>query len=139
MYNTHNTHNIHSTTPKLQEKQTEALINSRAQEILSNIWAKLNARLYTKSTSKTQFYETNLELAVNLAKNELLKENEVSSSSNINSINSNNKSSSSNVNSNNSSNINSSSNNNSSSRRISMHIIRCIQVFYVLLLLFLYI
>ena len=136
MYNTHNTHNIHSTTPKLQEKQTEALINSRAQEILSNIWAKLNARLYTKSTSKTQFYETNLELAVNLAKNELLKENEVSSSSNINS---NNKSSSSNVNSNNSSNINSSSNNNSSSRRISMHIIRCIQVFYVLLLLFLYI
>ena len=137
MYNTHNTYNIHSTTPKLQEKQTEALINSRAQEILSNIWAKLNARLYTKSTSKTQFYETNLELAVNLAKNELLKENEVSSS-NIISISS----SSSNINSNNSSNINSSSNNNNSSSscsRISMHIIRCIQVFYVLLLLFLYI
>ena len=97
MYNTHNIHNIHSTTPKLQEKQTEALINSRAQEILSNIWAKLNARLYTKSTSKTQFYETNLELAVNLAKNELLKENEVSSSSNINSNSNNNNSSSSDI------------------------------------------
>jgi hypothetical protein len=46
-------------------------LGKRADEILSTVWAELDARLATRTTSKTEFFEMNRENAFQLAKREL--------------------------------------------------------------------
>jgi len=47
------------------------LISNRANEILVDVWAAMNARMMSKSTSRTDFFETNMAQAVSLATQEL--------------------------------------------------------------------
>ena len=47
------------------------LISNRANEILVDVWAAMNARMMSKSTSRTDFFETNMAQAVRLATQEL--------------------------------------------------------------------
>lgn len=49
----------------------ETLISIRANEILANVWMEFNARMISKSTSKSEFYETNMDMATALAAKEL--------------------------------------------------------------------
>jgi hypothetical protein len=49
----------------------ETLIGVRADEILRGVWAELNGRMMTRSTSKGEFFETNMHLALDLATKEL--------------------------------------------------------------------
>jgi hypothetical protein len=49
----------------------ETLIGIRADEILRGVWAELNGRMMTRSTSKGEFFETNMHLALDLATKEL--------------------------------------------------------------------
>lgn len=49
----------------------EALISIRANEIMANVWMEFNARMVSKTTSKSEFYENNLDMATELAAKEL--------------------------------------------------------------------
>lgn len=49
----------------------ETLISIRANEILTNVWMEFNARMISKTTSKSEFYEINMDMATDLATKEL--------------------------------------------------------------------
>mmetsp|Transcript_27785 Transcript_27785/g.46674 ORF Transcript_27785/g.46674 Transcript_27785/m.46674 type:complete len:629 (+) Transcript_27785:86-1972(+) len=54
----------------------EKVLSIRAHEILEGIWQELDARMYSKSTSKNEFFESNMERARGLAEKELAVEKE---------------------------------------------------------------
>ena len=61
-----------------EEEETDELrIKIRTQEILVNVWREYDTRMYTKSTSKNDFFETNKERAIALATQEIMEENEL--------------------------------------------------------------
>eukprot|EP01036_Dinobryon_divergens_P027893 gene27893-36747_t len=59
-----------------EEETDELRIKIRTQEILTNVWREYDTRMYTKSTSKNDFFETNKERAMALATKEIMEENE---------------------------------------------------------------
>lgn len=59
------------------KKETiEQRLERRCQEILQNVWKEYDVRMYTKSTSKREFFEMNHERAFALARKELEDERE---------------------------------------------------------------
>jgi hypothetical protein len=56
------------------EVSEETLIAIRANEILTGVWVEMSARMYSKSTSKAQFFESNMNRALDLADKELQAE-----------------------------------------------------------------
>lgn len=48
----------------------EYKISNRSQEILQSVWAEFDARMYTKSTSKLEFFDKNRPMAMELATKE---------------------------------------------------------------------
>jgi len=60
-----------------EEEETDELrIKIRSQEILASVWREYDTRMYTKSTSKLEFFDTNKEKALALATKEIQEENE---------------------------------------------------------------
>ncbi len=53
------------------EVPEETLISIRANEILAGVWVEMNARMASKSTSKAEFFESNMHRALGLAATEL--------------------------------------------------------------------
>jgi hypothetical protein len=66
-----------------QEQTEEMLINIRTQEILISVWTEMDTRMYTKSTSRKQFFDENLERANKLATKEVLEQREVEKTNNV--------------------------------------------------------
>lgn len=61
-----------------EEEETDELrIRIRSQEILASVWREYDTRMYTKSTSKLEFFDTNKDRALALATKEIQEENEV--------------------------------------------------------------
>jgi len=56
------------TAEELTEEQLRSL---RANEILHNVWVEYSARMYSRTTSKDEFYEDNMQMALSLADKEL--------------------------------------------------------------------
>lgn len=52
----------------------DTLINRRSEEILKNVWAEYDTRMYTKFSSKVEFFEANKEQAIELATKEIDEE-----------------------------------------------------------------
>ena len=62
---------------EMEDEETDELrIKIRSQEILANVWREYDTRMYTKSTSKNDFFEVNKERALALATKEIAEENE---------------------------------------------------------------
>ena len=59
-----------------EEETDELRIKIRSQEILKSVWREYDTRMYTKSTSKLEFFDTNKEKALALATKEIQEENE---------------------------------------------------------------
>ena len=55
--------------PTYQER-----IKTRTEEILQNVWKEYNVRMYTKSTSKSEFFDNNRRKAITLALSEFADE-----------------------------------------------------------------
>jgi hypothetical protein len=66
-----------SITPEWDEDQPpaaetdEQMLTRRSDEILRGVWKELEARMYTKSTSRSEFFDTNRDMARGLAEQEL--------------------------------------------------------------------
>jgi len=66
-----------SITPGWDEDQApppetdEQKISKRSEEILKGVWKEFEARMYSKTTSKSEFYDTNRQMARDLAEKEL--------------------------------------------------------------------
>lgn len=58
------------------EETDELRVKVRAQEILAAVWREYDTRMYTKSTSKNEFFDVNKEKAFALATKEIAEENE---------------------------------------------------------------
>jgi hypothetical protein len=56
-----------------EQESEESLLEKRVNEILAGVWADLEVRTLTRSTSKAEFLESNKELAIELAKKERLE------------------------------------------------------------------
>jgi len=59
-----------------EEETDELRIKIRSQEILKSVWREYDTRMYTKSTSKLEFFDTNKEKALALATKEIQEVNE---------------------------------------------------------------
>jgi hypothetical protein len=57
-----------------EEPSDEEKIEERARDILQSVWREMDARMYTKSTTKLEFFGTNREMAMDLARTELKEE-----------------------------------------------------------------
>lgn len=54
-----------------EPETVEQMIKRRADEIIKNVWIEYDTRMYTKSSSKLEFYEANIEKARELAEKEV--------------------------------------------------------------------
>jgi hypothetical protein len=61
---------------EVDEVTEEMLIKIRTQEILANVWREYDTRMYTKSTTKAEFFDTNKATATELATKEIIAERE---------------------------------------------------------------